>query len=98
MAPPKSAPSNAVSPDGVAMPVGDLAGWKQVFTEDFTSGEVPIGAFPGPAYDAKWSANYLDGTPDTAGQMYESKSGYYPSNLTWLMGRDISGAYRADLR
>jgi len=63
------------------MPVGDLPGWKQVFTEDFTQGDVPLGAFPGPAYQARWSAGYKDGTPDTAGQASGGKSGYYPSRV-----------------
>jgi Glycosyl hydrolases family 16 len=64
-----------------AMPVGDLPGWKQIFTEDFTKGDVPLGAFPGPAYQANWSAGYKDGTPDTAGQTSGGKSGYYPSKV-----------------
>jgi hypothetical protein len=63
------------------MPVGDLPGWTQVFTEDFLSGNVPVGGFPGAAYGAKWSANYADGTPDTAAQLLQSKSGYYPSKV-----------------
>ena len=62
------------------MPRGDLPGWKQVFREEFNKGDVPIGAFPGPLYSAKWSAGYKDGTPDTAGQM-GAKSGYYPSKV-----------------
>src|ERR1700712_5205376 len=72
---------HAVSPSGQAMPVGDLPGWKQVFTEDFTSGNVPLGSFPGPAYSAKWSANYKDGTPDTAGQLSGGDSAYFPSKV-----------------
>lgn len=62
------------------LPIGDLPGWKQVFREEFDKGDVPIGAFPGPAYSAKWSAGYKDGTPDTAGQK-GAKSGYYPSKV-----------------
>lgn len=62
------------------LPIGDLPGWKQVFREDFKSGDVAIGGFPGPAYDAKWSEGYKDGTPDSAGQAGE-KSGYYPSKV-----------------
>jgi hypothetical protein len=72
---------DALSPSGQAMPVGDLPGWKQVFTEDFTNGNVPVGGFPGPAYTAKWSENYLDGTPDTAGQLVGGKSAYFPSKV-----------------
>ncbi|MFC7847418.1 family 16 glycosylhydrolase [Arthrobacter sp. NPDC057388] len=62
------------------LPTGDLPGWKQVFREQFDKGDVPVGAFPGPAYSAKWSAGYKDGTPDTAGQK-GAKSGYYPSKV-----------------
>ena len=60
---------------------GDLPGWKQVFVEDFSAGDVPIGGFPGPLYRAKWSAGYKDGTPDTAGQLNGGKTGYYPSKV-----------------
>jgi len=62
------------------LPTGDLPGWQQVFREDFDQGNVPVGGFPGPAYAAKWSAGYKDGTPDTAGQR-GAKSGYYPSKV-----------------
>ena len=80
-APPATKTNDAISPVGAALPVGNLPGWTQVFTEDFTGGNVPIGGFPGAAYGAKWSANYFDGTPDTAGQMDGGKSGYYPSKV-----------------
>lgn len=69
------------SPSGKSVPIGDIAGWKQVFSEDFTNGNVPLGGFPGQAYGAKWSANYFDGTPDTAGQKSGGRSGYYPSKV-----------------
>lgn len=36
-----------------AMPVGDLPGWKQIFTEDFTT-PLPEGKFPGKAYRDRW--------------------------------------------
>ncbi|BCW73063.1 hypothetical protein NicSoilB8_41070 [Arthrobacter sp. NicSoilB8] len=60
---------------------GDLPGWKQVFVEDFSAGDVPLGGFPGPLYRARWSAGYKDGTPDTAGQLSGGKTGYYPSKV-----------------
>ena len=60
---------------------GDLPGWKQVFVEDFSAGDVPLGGFPGPLYRARWSAGYKDGTPDTAGQKNGGKTGYYPSKV-----------------
>ena len=62
----------------------NLPGWKQVFVEDFSAGDVPLGGFPGPLYSAKWSAGYKDGTPDTAGQQPKprgGKSGYFPSKV-----------------
>ena len=73
--------TEAAPPLDPAMPVGDLPGWKQVFTDDFTSGDVPVGSFPGDAYKAKWSANYADGTPDTSAQIQGTNSGYYPSKV-----------------
>lgn len=61
------------SPSGVPMPVGDLPGWRQVFTDDFT-GSVPVGQFPA-AVSSKWRV-YLDGWKDT------SKNGTYsPSKV-----------------
>ncbi|SDP46938.1 Glycosyl hydrolases family 16 [Arthrobacter sp. ok909] len=59
----------------------NLPGWKQVFVEDFSAGDVPLGGFPGPLYSARWSAGYKDGTPDTAGQKNPGKTGYYPSKV-----------------
>jgi hypothetical protein len=69
------------SVSGQRLPVGDLPGWRQVFAEDFSHGDVPVGEFPGAAYRAKWSAGYADGTPDTAGQVSGGKSGYYPTRV-----------------
>lgn len=82
-APPAAPKARAVPPINpltAKLPVGDLPGWKQVFREDFTSGDVPIGAFPGPAYEADWSAGYKDGVPDTAGQQGKN-SRYYPTKV-----------------
>ncbi|MHA7264671.1 glycoside hydrolase family 16 protein [Arthrobacter sp. TMN-37] len=76
---PEAKEVNALSPE--AMPVGDLPGWKQIFTEDFTDGDVAIGGFPGEIYSAKWSENYFDGTPDTGAKVRQTKSGYYPSKV-----------------
>ncbi|MDO8688840.1 MAG: glycoside hydrolase family 16 protein [Dehalococcoidia bacterium] len=69
------------SPSGQPMPVGDIPGWHQVFTDDFLT-DVPVGSFPvvgnpGPisAVSSKWTA-YPDGWKDT------SKNGtYYPSKV-----------------
>ena len=53
--------ANTIS--GEAMPVGDLPGWHQEFTDDFTTA-VPLGGFPGP-YAAKWTG--YDGFADSSG-------------------------------
>ena len=50
------------NPSGERMPVGDLPGWRQIFTEDFDT-DVPLGGFPGP-YSHTWSG--YDGFGDTA--------------------------------
>jgi hypothetical protein len=46
------------------MPVGDLPGWHQVFTDDFVR-SVPLGEFPAAVADKWWA--YPDGWPDTTG-------------------------------
>jgi beta-glucanase (GH16 family) len=46
------------------MPTGDLTGWHQVFTDDFTT-NVPLGSFPS-AVSAKWYA-YPSPWTDTSG-------------------------------
>lgn len=53
----------ASSPSGQAMPVGDLAGWRQVFADDFTV-DIPLGSFP-EAVSSRWGA-YPEGWPDTS--------------------------------
>ena len=55
--------SGPADPSGVAMPVGNRPGWRQVFTDDFT-GNVPLGDFPA-AVSAKWGG--YDGATDTTG-------------------------------
>ena len=69
-----TAQSSEAAPSGQAMPVGDLPGWHQVFTDDFTP-NVPVGSFPGSAYGSKWTG-YGDGTKDTTGNGH-----YYPSKV-----------------
>ncbi len=70
---------SAPSASGVAMPRGDLPGWKQVFADDFVT-DTPVGGFPtAAAYQGRWNV-YPDGTPDTAGQN-GAKSRYYPSKV-----------------
>ena len=66
-----------------AVPVGDLPGWKQVFVEDFTDGDVPLGGFPG-IYGSRWHETYSDGAPDTHAKTQakdQRTSGYYPSKV-----------------
>jgi hypothetical protein len=47
------------------MPTGNLPGWRQVFTEDFTS-NVALGSWPG-AYASKWGDYTYPGSHDTNG-------------------------------
>ncbi|TNM67477.1 glycoside hydrolase family 16 protein [Streptomyces sp. NP160] len=56
-----SAPDSAQAA-GAALPVGDLAGWHQVFTDGFDT-DVPEGSFSSSAYGDRWHA--YDGFPDT---------------------------------
>lgn len=56
-------PSVAVDPSGLAMPVGDIPGWRQVFTDDFGQ-PVPLGQFPA-SVSGEWSG-YAD-SRDTSG-------------------------------
>lgn len=75
------APRSTLTPTTDIHTLGDLPGWKHVFVEDFTAGDVPLGAFPGPLYSERWDAGYKDGTPDTAGQLSSGRSGYYPTEV-----------------
>ena len=80
-------------PLGVAMPTGNLRGWKQVFADDFPSSEdAPLGSFKGCSFttrkceklpaatSAKWFA-YPDGVPDTWGG-----GRYTPSQVASIHG------------
>jgi hypothetical protein len=58
-------PAAGSSPSGQAMPVGNLTGWRQVFTEDFT-GNVALGSWPGP-YASKFGDYTYPGSHDTNG-------------------------------
>jgi len=53
---------SSVAPSGTAMPRGDLTGWRQVFSDDFTS-NVARGSFPGP-YKPSWMS--YNGFTDTS--------------------------------
>lgn len=63
------------SPSGQSMPVGDLPGWKQIFTDDFTT-NVARGSFPGP-YAGRWGGY---SGPDTSG------SGTYNQKIISVSG------------
>lgn len=54
------------------MPVGDLPGWQQIFTEDFTSGNVALGSWPG-RYGAKWYAYEAPYTDTSGNGQYNPK-------------------------
>ncbi|MGH2906023.1 MAG: family 16 glycosylhydrolase [Solirubrobacterales bacterium] len=73
------AAARAAGPSGVAMPSGNLDGWKQIFSDDFDK-DAGVGHFPGGAYGGDWDV-YSDGTPDTTG-----KATYMPSKV--LSARD----------
>ena len=61
-----STPAVSVAdPSGETMPVGDRDGWRQVFTDDFTT-DVALGSFPA-AVSAKWGA-YASPAKDTFGK------------------------------
>jgi len=65
------------SPSGQPMPVGDLTGWRQIFTEDFTS-DVALGNWPG-TYAPKFDQyDYPENPPDTNG------------GGVWRTGKDVS--------
>ena len=83
-----------VGPSGEAMPVGDLSGWKQIFTDDFTT-DVAVGGFSGcgtanavastcsglpAAVQAKWWA-YPETWHDTTGN-----GAYTPSQVISISG------------
>ena len=46
-------PETASGDSGATMPVGNLPGWQQVFTEDFKT-PAALGSFPGSGYDSRW--------------------------------------------
>jgi hypothetical protein len=63
----------AIAPpaSSVAMPVGNLPGWTQTFTEDFST-NLAAGSWPG-SYGKQWLS--YDGFPDT------SQKGWYDSDI-----------------
>lgn len=63
--------------------MGDLPGWRQIFTDDFTT-SVGVGSFPGTAYGDRWSG-YGDDVPDTFGNT-GGAGRYYPSTVLSVDG------------
>ena len=59
------------TPSGQAMPVGDLPGWRQIFSDDFTT-PLAQGSFPG-SYAGKWQS--YNGFKDSSGR------GMYNQNI-----------------
>jgi len=66
------------TPGGQAMPTAALAGWTQVFADDFTT-PVATGSFPGPAYAGRWTG--YSGFTDTSGV-----GTYTPSRVVSVTG------------
>jgi hypothetical protein len=56
-----------VDPSGQAMPVGDLPGWHQIFTEDFAT-DAAVGSFSS-IYGTRWQV-YGDGSKDNGNGLY----------------------------
>jgi beta-glucanase (GH16 family) len=85
VAKPVSAPApvarlvSALSPSGTAAPRGPLAGWHQVYAEDFGTPN-PTGTFPSAGYQRHWGV-YDDGWKDTSGN-----GTYMPSKVLSVHG------------
>ncbi len=71
--------SSVATPSGQAMPVGNLPGWRQTFSEDFPA-DVSMGGFPGP-YADKWGS--YNGFKDSSGRGMYSRN--YISTRNGLM-------------
>lgn len=82
------------APSGEDMPVGDLPGWKQVFTDDFTA-DAPQGSFNS-VYGSKWST--YSGFKDTWGNGWFDRNyisagnGVLDYDLKTVNGKPISYA------
>jgi hypothetical protein len=75
------ASSGSPDPSGQRMPKGNPAGWRPVFSDDFTQ-TVPIGSFPA-AVAGKWGNSYRDGLLDT------SKQGTYEPTRVVSIGNGV---------
>lgn len=74
-------------PSGECLPIGDLTGWQQIFTDDFNN-DVPFGSFPS-AVSNKWKAYPFDSCywQDT------SKNGHYWPEKTLTIKEGILKQY-----
>jgi hypothetical protein len=91
------------TPSGEPMPIGDLPGWQQIFTDDFND-DVALGDFPGSVQDKWWAYPYP--WRDTKGQRTrnpEIGGWYYPERTVsiangvmniWLHTERFAGAHR----
>lgn len=78
----------AADPSGEPMPEGDLAGWKQIYKENFTK-NLPLGGNYSnersnpfmTLYSSTFKRVYSDNAPDTAGKTEGKPSVYYPSKV-----------------
>jgi Glycosyl hydrolases family 16 len=65
--------ASAITPSGQAMPLGDIRGWHQIFTDNFNRA-VPVGGYPSDhdcgasTYPASKWCPYPDGWTDTSGE------------------------------
>lgn len=83
-------------PSGQAMPVGDVPGWHQVFADNFSDEDIPVGAFSGCTPDPKLLSAYCAGLPASpAGRWWAYPDGwrgtprtgtYYPSRVVSIHG------------
>lgn len=86
-----SPPAPSSSPSGESMPVGNLDGWRQTFSDDFTT-NVAEGAFPGP-YSSDWSS--YNGFADTSGNgLYDQSIISAHDSMLDLHVRTIDGTRR----
>jgi chitodextrinase len=92
---PTPPPTPGADPSGEAMPTGDIAGWHQIFADDFAQ-SVPLGSFPSQV-SGKWGAYPYpwSGTPTWAT--------YYPEKTTsvanglmdiWMHSENIGGSVK----
>ena len=85
------------NPSGEPMPIGDLPGWKQTFTDDFKT-NVPLGSFP-TAVSSKWNAygpstgpGNWTGTPTWA-YYYPNKTTSFHNDMMdmWMHTETVNG-------